>query len=168
MKSIIVLLALLVGAITANAQEHVRFTIKNAGMSIEGSFTNFKSALSYDKANPANSSFSTEIQVKSVNTGITMRGNHLKKADFFDLDKYPTIKFASTSVVAAGANTLKVSGNLTIKNVTKPVVLTVKVSEKDGKTTFSATTTLNRNTYGVGGSSWTMADDLTVNIKAVK
>jgi polyisoprenoid-binding protein YceI len=168
MKSIIVLLALLVGAITANAQEHVRFTIKNAGMSIEGSFTNFKSALSYDKADPANSSFSTEIQVKSINTGITMRDNHLKKADFFDLDKYPTIKFASTSVVAAGANTLKVSGNLTIKNVTKPVVLTVKVSEKDGKTTFSATTTLNRNTYGVGGSSWTMADDLTVNIKAVK
>ena len=150
-----------------SAQEYVRFSIKNAGMTIEGGFNTFKSVISYDKKVPENSSFMTEIQVKSINTGITMRDNHLKKADFFDAVKYSTITFVSTNIAAAGANTLKVSGNLTIKNITKPIILTVKTSEKDGKTTFVATTTLNRNTYGVGGSSWTMADDLTVSIKAV-
>lgn len=169
MKINLLLLAFFIGAISStNAQEHIKFNIKNAGISVEGSFSAFKSKVAYDKHNPGSSSFSTEIQVKSISTGVTMRDSHLKKEDFFDLAKYSTIKFVSTSVSTVSANTLKIAGNLTIKNVTKPIILTVKISEKDGKTTFTTSTTLNRNTYNVGGSSWTMADELTVNIKATQ
>ncbi len=171
MKSIIglfsIVVLLLLHTTTLHAQDYVKFTIKNAGISVDGSFKTFKNTIRYDKNNPANSSFATEIQAKSVNTGMNMRDDHLRKPDFFDIAQFSSIKFVSTSVASAGAGILKVSGNLTIKNVTKPIVLTVKVTEANGKTTFTSSVSINRLTYHVGESSWTMADDLTISLKAV-
>jgi polyisoprenoid-binding protein YceI len=149
---------------TASAQ----FAIKNAGVRVEGSFKHVSTTIVYDKINPSNSRFSGEIKTTSISTGIVMRDNHLRKSDFFDASKYPTIKFVSTSVTASSANVLKVTGNLTIKDVTQNVTIIVKVSEQGGKTTFSGTATLNRMTYNVGGSSWIMSDEVTLEIKAVQ
>ncbi len=152
-----------------NAQTaSVNFAIKNAGIRVDGSFKQVTSTIVYDKKNPSNSKFSAEITANSVNTGMDMRDNHLRKDDFFDVAKYPTIKFVSTSVVSVGANALKVTGNLTVKGVTKSVTIAVKVTEQGGKTTFKGTASINRLAYTVGASSWTMADDVTLDIKAVQ
>jgi polyisoprenoid-binding protein YceI len=146
----------------------LRFTIKNGGIDVDGSFTKVNTTIKYDRAEPSRSSFSAEAFVSSINTGIAMRDNHLRKPDFFDALKYPKISFVSTNVAVVSPNTLQVTGNLTIKGVTKKVVLAVKVVEKAGKMVFSTTITINRNDYGVGGSSWVMADNVLINVKTTE
>ena len=96
----------------------VSFAIKNAGFTVNGFFETFKSQIVYDAANPSASIFSGEIDVKSINTDNTMRDNHLRKEDYFDVAKFPKIKFSSTSVTQLSEGKLKVTGNLTIKDVT--------------------------------------------------
>lgn len=140
----------------------VTFKIKNAGMTVDGSFGKFNSTIVYNKTNPEKSKFEGKIEATSINTGINMRDNHLRKAEYFDVEKYPSITFKSTSVKSLGANKLEVLGNLTIKKTTKSVKLMVDVKSVSGKNVFSTSLKINRRDYGVGGSSWTLADELTV------
>ena len=95
----------------------------------------------------------------------------LQAADFFDAAKYPTITFKSTKVQAVGANKYKITGDLTIKNVTKPVVLDA-VLNKQGEHPmtkvqsigFNATTSFDRSAFGVGAYVPNVGDKITVNI----
>jgi polyisoprenoid-binding protein YceI len=143
----------------------VTFKIKNAGMTVDGAFEKFTSTIVYNKANPEKSSFKGTIEATSINTGINMRDNHLRKAEYFDVANYPNITFSSTSVKKLSDNKLEVTGNLTIKKTTKSVKLVVEVKTVSGKNIFSTSIGLNRRDYGVGGSSWTLADNLTVYLE---
>jgi polyisoprenoid-binding protein YceI len=113
-----------------------------------------------------------------VDTGQSARDNHLKTDAFFDVTKFPTATFASTSVAKDGSN-LKVSGNLTLHGVTKPVVLTVEgptgpVQGMDHKphAGFSASTTISRTAFGIGTNfpAAAVSDDvnLTLDLDVVK
>lgn len=151
-----------------STKSSVTFKIKNAGMTVDGSFNKFTPTIFYNKLHPEQSVFEGKIDVKSINTGISMRDNHLQKAEYFDADKYPSITFKSTSVKSLGANKLEVTGNLTIKKTTKSVKLTVETKSVSSKNVFSTSLKLNRRDYGVGGSSWTLADDLTIFLEIVE
>jgi polyisoprenoid-binding protein YceI len=110
--------------------------------------------------NPLDSSVEATIDVASVTSGDAGRDEHLLSADFFDLERYPTITFRSTGVVAAGEGTYKLTGELTIKNVTRPVTLdleylgTVDSPFGDTRAGFSAGTEINRKDWGL---NWNLA-----------
>jgi polyisoprenoid-binding protein YceI len=105
----------------------------------------------------AKSSVTATIDVSTIDTGVAARDTHLKTPDFFDVAKFPTATFTSTSVVKHG-NGLTVTGNFTLHGVTKSVVLEVEgpsgpAPGMDHKphSGFTATTTLNRTDFGIGG-----------------
>jgi polyisoprenoid-binding protein YceI len=110
--------------------------------------------------NPLDSSVEATIDVASVNSGEPGRDEHLLSADFFDVEHYPTITFRSTKVVAAGDGEYKLTGELTIKDVTRPVTLdleylgTVNSPFGDTRAGFSASTEINRKDWGL---NWNMA-----------
>jgi polyisoprenoid-binding protein YceI len=95
-----------------------------------------------------------------TSTGLEQRDNHLRSPDFLDIEKYPTITFKSTSVQPQGSDRAKVTGDLTIRDVTRPVVLDVELlgEEKspfgDSRIGFTATTKVNREDFGL---TWNMA-----------
>lgn len=102
------------------------FNIKHMGISfVQGRFVKFDGNITTPKADLTGASINFTVDVNSVDTDVEARNNHLKTADFFDAAKFPQMTFKSTSVKKAKNNTYVVSGNLTIKDVTKPIVVTM-------------------------------------------
>jgi polyisoprenoid-binding protein YceI len=106
------------------AHSHVKFTITHLAVSdVDGTFKDFDASIVAAKPDFSDAKYSFTANTASVSTDNERRDGHLKSADFFDVAKYPTLTFVSTSVAAAGTNKYKVTGNLTLNGVTKPVVL---------------------------------------------
>ena len=134
----------------------VGFAAKHAMVTtVRGSFHDFTSAAHLDEDNPANSSVRIEIQTASIDTGNGQRDEHLRNGDFLEVEKYPTITFVSTKVEQTDGNTYAVTGDLTIKDVTKPVTVNF---EKTGaaddpwgnfRVGFEGKTVINRKDWGV-------------------
>lgn len=145
--------------------EYVQFHVKNAGITVDGTFTDFDLNIVYDPANIAASSFSGTIDVKSIDTGIDMRDEHLVGEEYFDASNHPKIVFKSTSIAKLTDGRLKVVGNLTIKATTKVVELIVTPTILNGIQFFSTKLELDRMDYEVGESSWVLSDDVTCELK---
>lgn len=105
----------------------VDFSIRHLVGRTKGRFGDFSGSIGYDAANLAASSFSGTIQVKSIDTGNERRDGHLRNADFFDAENYPTITFESTEVTSTEENTLSVKGKLTMHGTTKEVTLPIEI-----------------------------------------
>jgi polyisoprenoid-binding protein YceI len=135
----------------------VDFSITHMSVSkVHGRFGQVKATIVYNAADVTKSTVTATIGVDTVDTGVDARNAHLKTADFFDTANLPTATFTSTSVTKNG-NKLKVTGNLTLHGVTKPVVLDVEgpvtpVADPKGSlhSGFSATTTIDRTAFGIG------------------
>jgi polyisoprenoid-binding protein YceI len=151
---------------------------------VRGSFKNVTGTIQYDPANPAASSVEATIDTHQfTGTGLEQRDGHLKSPDFLDIEKYPTITFKSTKVAAnADGTQATITGDLTIKDVTKPVSFEVELLGK-GKNFqgeevlgFSGHTKINREDWGLtwnmaletGG--WLVGKEITINleVEAVK
>lgn len=139
------------------AHSEVDFTITHLAISnVHGRFGKVAAKLVYDQADVSKSTVTATIDVGTIDTSEEARNNHLKTPDFFDVAKFPTATFTSTSV-AKGGKGLVVNGNLTLHGVTQPVVLTVEgptgpIQGMDHKqhAGFSATTTISRSAFGIG------------------
>ncbi|CAM3179924.1 YceI family protein [Nocardioides dubius] len=112
------------GSYTVDASHtYIGFQARHAMVTtVRGAFKEFQGNATIDAATPANSSVELTIAVNSVDTGVADRDGHLASADFFDVEQYPTITFRSTSVEADGDD-WAITGDLTIKDVTKPVTI---------------------------------------------
>ncbi len=137
------------------AHSSVNFTIKHMGINlVPGYFQKFDGMLMSDAKDFRDAKVDFRVQTASINTHVEMRDNHLRSADFFEVEKYPEMKFTSTKMVKSG-NDYKLHGNLTIKNVTKPVVFDVMYGgmakdQKGGeKLGFMASATINRLDYNI-------------------
>lgn len=137
------------------AHSMATFKVRHMMSNVSGNFRDFDANINIDRANPANSSVDFTIQATSIDTGNTNRDEHLRTADFFDVAKFPTIAFKSTSVKAKSKTDFDVTGDLTMHGVTKRVTLPVSFlgfgkdprgNEKGG---FEIDTTLNRKDYGI-------------------
>jgi polyisoprenoid-binding protein YceI len=151
----------------------VSFTVTHLGITnVHGRFGKVDATLQWDEADPAKSSVQATIDVTAVDTGVTPRDNDLKSDHFFDVAHFPTASFASTSVEKTGSG-LDVKGNLTLKGVTKPVVLHVNgptgpVNGMDKKPHigFAAKTTVKRSDFGIAAKmpSAMVSDDVQLEI----
>jgi polyisoprenoid-binding protein YceI len=125
---------------------------------VHGQFNAVSGSISFDPAKPENASLEVAIEVAGVYTGIQKRDDHLRSPDFFDAATYPVMTFTSTRVEGGGGDRYTVTGNLTIRGVTRQVVLEAEsrgpvISPFGGETTigFTATTAIDRTDFGV---SW--------------
>jgi polyisoprenoid-binding protein YceI len=140
-----------------SAHSEVDFSIKHLAISnVRGHFGKVDVTINYDEKDVTKSSVQATIDVTGIDTGEAARDNDLKTESFFDVEKFPTATFASTSVAKTSTG-LKVNGNLTLHGVTKPIVLnidgpTASVTGMDKKphVGFSATATINRSDFGIG------------------
>jgi polyisoprenoid-binding protein YceI len=133
------------------------FSVKHMGIStVHGSFRGVSGTIRFEAGNPAAWNVEATIDVNTVDTGVGDRDKHLKSADFFEVEKYPTMTFKSTGVKPEGEGYL-VTGELTLHGVTKPVTLSVEAPGNeqvgmDGKSVhrgFTATTKVNREDFGL-------------------
>jgi polyisoprenoid-binding protein YceI len=145
----------------------IEFVIKNLGFNTKGSFTGLDGKITFDPANPAGSSFDVSIDAASVNTDNGMRDDHLKKESYFYVEKYPRIRFVSTSIAGpdrSGHYTF--SGKLTIRNTTKELSFPFLATPLGDDFIFSGSFTINRKDFGVGGSS-TIGNNCTLNLSVL-
>ncbi len=143
----------------------IEFAVKHLGVSwVKGRFTKVEGKAQFDHDNPAKGSVEASIKTASIWTGDEGRDRHLRSADFFDAEHHPAITFKSTGIEKAGGQEYKISGNLTMRGVTRPVVLVAlflgvrKIPSGEGKEPsvvagVSAKTVLNRHDFNI---SWDM------------
>lgn len=139
-----------------NVHTHVGFSVKHMMVTtVRGQFKSYSGTVNLDPKDFARSTFVGEIDVASIDTGNTDRDNHLRTGDFFDAPNHPKIAFSSTSIEAKSDGEYTVNGSITIRGVTKPIVLDVEFlgTSKNpyGKTVagLSVRGTLNRKDFGV-------------------
>jgi polyisoprenoid-binding protein YceI len=158
------------------AHSEVSFRIRHLVSQVRGSFRDFAVRVETNEANPAASKVSFTIQAASIDTGNADRDKHLRSADFFDVEKFPTITFVSSKIAPKGNNRFDVTGTLTMhgvaKEITLPVEFTGTVKDPWGNTKagFETSTIINRKDFGIvwnraldtGG--FVLGDDVSVNI----
>jgi polyisoprenoid-binding protein YceI len=148
------------------------FSVRHMGIStVRGAFTKVSGKVEYDPADVSKSSLEVTIDAASVDTRVEQRDNHLRSPDFLDVAKYPTITFISKHVEQAGPGKLKIAGDLTIHGTTKRVVLDVEgpsdpIKDPRGGLHMgaSATTTINRQDFGVSGLPLLVGNDISITI----
>jgi len=127
---------------------------------VRGKFAGVDGTLNLDLENPAASFGTFTVDAASLNTGVEQRDGHLRSVDFFDVERYPTVTFASTSVEAKGGPDYQVRGDLTVKDVTRSITFDVEYlglyrsmggAQRAG---FHATAKLNREAFGL---TWNVA-----------
>lgn len=135
---------------------------------VSGTITNMQGIINFDKANLNSSVFDVTVTVNTINTKSEKRDTHLKKEDFFETDKWPTIRFKSTKITDQDS-VFTVIGNLTIKDITKQLVVPFTIIETDSTLTFSGSHVINRIDYNVGVdyNSFMIKDEITVNVICV-
>lgn len=153
--------------IPSDHDSKVHFRIKNFGFNVTGSFSGLQGAIQFDPANLGNCHFLVTVDAKTVNTGIDMRDEHLRKTEYFDVENYPHIRFESVKISPSNkSGTLFIFGKLTIKSVTKDISFPFTATPTDEGYLFSGEFKLNRRDFKVGGGS-TISDNLTVMLEVV-
>jgi polyisoprenoid-binding protein YceI len=166
------------------AHSEIGFDIRHLFSKVHGRFSKFQGTIVFDDKTPANISVDATADAKSIWTDNDKRDEHLRGADFFATDSFPTLTFKSTQVTAAGDKKYKLAGNLTMRGVTRPVVFEgeflgagqVMVGGQNwgGKAGFVATAVVNRQDFGIKynktlDNGGLMLDDkvtLVINIEA--
>jgi len=134
---------------------NVGFQVRHIFTMVSGRFTDYAGAIQVDRARPESSTVELTIQASSIDTSEPRRDQHLRSADFFDVANHPTISFKSTSVKANGKDGFLVTGDLTMRGVTKPVTLPVtllgegKDPSGNEKMGLETTVTINRKDFGL-------------------
>ena len=183
MKSTFIAAALALGATGAFASpekytldpshSQVVFSYNHLGFSTTyGMFSGFEGEIMFDQEDPANSSVSVSMPVMSMFTGWEKREEHFMSEDFFGASEDDLVTFTSTGIEVTGDNTAKITGDLTMNDVTQSVVLDAKLNQsdahpmKDGQpwAGFDATTTLKRSDFGVDKFAPFVSDEVEVLI----
>ncbi len=143
------------------AHSEINFTVRHMMISkVRGQFESFSGTINFDEQNPTNTTVDITVKLNSINTREEQRDNHLRSADFFDVENYPVMTFKSKRVEQISENEGRLVGDLTIRGMTKEVVLDVdyvgQAASPWGTTSagFSASGKINRKDWGL---TWNQA-----------
>jgi polyisoprenoid-binding protein YceI len=142
----------------------ITFTIKNAKLPVQGNFEGLMAKVIFDPNNLKTANFSATILVSTIKTGIDMRDKHLKRAEYFNVEKFPEITLKSNTISFIKGNDYNAKCTLIVKGITKEVDLPFTFVETGNSAVFKGTLNLNRLDYGVGSSSIIMSNNLQVSI----
>jgi polyisoprenoid-binding protein YceI len=157
------------------AHSELSFRVRHLVSRVRGTFTDWEGTITADPANLAGGSVNVEIRTSSITTNHERRDNHLRSDDFFDVEGHPTMTFRSRRVETQGER-IRVQGDLTIRGVTRPVVLegsylgTVPEANGGQRMAFEASTTVNRHDFGVSwnraaeGGGVVLGDQVTIDL----
>jgi polyisoprenoid-binding protein YceI len=147
----------------------VTFRVK-ASVPIQGRFDRWKGALTFSSPDASTGVLAVNIDANSVNTGSGIKDGTLRSGQFFDAQNHPAITFRSTKVAQTGPETFSVTGNLTIRGISKPETVVLKTTRHGSGGQISGTMTFNRRDFGMNGGVplVRIADsvDVIVNLKA--
>jgi len=149
----------------------VTFTWDHGGglSRMNGKFMNAVGTVVLDEAAPATSKVEVSFAIDGINTGVPALDSHLKTPDFFDAAQFPTATFKSTKVELTGDKTAKVTGDLTLHGVTKPVTLDVtlnKITDDKKKAGFNAKGTIKRSDFGISRYIPAVSDEIDLEISS--
>jgi len=138
------------------AHSRIGFVARHAMVTkVRGTFNEFEGGGYFDVAAPGKSHLELSIKAASITTGNGDRDAHLRSNDFFDMDNYPEIRFVSTSVESVSPTSYRITGDLTVKGVTKPVTFDLEFTGSavdpfgNNRIGFEGATTINRKDWGV-------------------
>ena len=175
MKQLLLLL-LLHTIYTANAQElkpndaesEINFTINNFGLSTKGSLKGLAGTIFWNNKSINTCVFTISVNAATVNTNITSRDNHLKKAEYFNVAKFPTIYINSTKIISLNnSNSFEMEANLTLKGVTKKIRFPFTAIAQTNGVLFNGKLEIDRKDYGVGGSSLSLSNTVKINMNVI-
>jgi polyisoprenoid-binding protein YceI len=158
------------------SHSEVAFQVRHLLSRVRGRFSEFAGTITFDPARPEAASVNVQIQSASIDTSEPKRDAHLKSDDFFAAATFPTLSFLSTGVVSKGKNQFAVEGDLTIRDITRRIVLPVSFlgSARDPwgneKVAFEAEITINRKEYGLNWNAaletggFLVGDDVKVSL----
>lgn len=134
------------------------FTVTHLGIAdVSGTFNDFDVTVKSSRSDFSDASFELTARTASIDTRVEARNNHLKSPDFFDVEKYPTLDFKSTSIKKAGKNKYKLTGNLSLHGITNQVTMdllyrgtTVNAMSKKQTAGFQLTGKIKRSDFNVG------------------
>lgn len=160
------------------AHSEVNFAVRHMMISkVRGQFEKFDGTVEFDEDKPENTRVDVQIEAASINTREEQRDKHLRSPDFFNVQKYPYLAFKSKKVERTSRNQARLTGDLTIRDVTREVVLemqfagTAKSPMGTTSAGFSAQTTLNREDWGLNWNvaletgGWLVGKDIEVDIE---
>lgn len=140
----------------------IDFTVKGIFGTVHGSFSGLQASIQFSEKDLSASSMSASVEAKSVNTGNGLRNSDLRnKEEWFNTEKYPRINFKSKKFEKT-AQGYKVSGDLTIKGITKPVEIPFTFAEKDGSGVFKGQFTIPRLEFNLGKPGGTVGEIITI------
>ncbi len=179
-RTLIVLAGLSIAA-TLNAQDvykidavhsQIGFKIRHLVAKSSGRFTKFEGAITVDAKDMAKSKVEVTIEAASINTDNEARDKHLRSADFFDVEKFPTVTFKSTAVKEVEKGKLQVTGDLTMHGVTKSITFPItnagtRAGMKPGSVVagfIDGTVKINRNDFGIKTYPGVLGDDVDISL----
>jgi len=148
-----------------DAGSKVHFVIKNFGISVGGDFTGLKGFIEFEAANVTAAVINVTADAATVNTDNNKRDEHLKKDDYFDVAKYPTIHIVSSKIEKGSSiNAYLFSGNLTIKGVTKPLKFPFTATKSGTGYLFAGNFDISRRDFNVGGGTFPLSENVKVSL----
>ncbi len=136
------------------AKSHLGFIGKQGDTVFKGSFKSFKADIDFDPDHPETGKISATVDTASASTGDGERDGMLPKSDWFDTAKFPQAQFASTKITKAGTDAYRVDGTLTIKGITKPVILIFRLTQEGDHWRVQGNTALVRTDFHIGEGQW--------------
>jgi polyisoprenoid-binding protein YceI len=158
------------------AHSEAIFQVRHLLSKVRGRFSDFEGAIEFDEETPENSTVAFTVHTNSIDTNQPDRDTHLRSADFFSVEEFPTLTFRSTKITRRGENKYDVTGELTMRGVTRTVVIPVEYLGKakdpwgNEKLAFEGEVTLNRKDYGLNWNAaleaggFLVGDEVRVNI----
>ncbi|MFL6698691.1 MAG: YceI family protein [Vitreoscilla sp.] len=151
------------------AQSQITFAIKEMGVPVEGRFGKWTADIAFDPKKPETGKVAFTIVTASASFGAPETDAEVPKTEWFNVAKFPNATFASTAIKAKGGGKFDVAGKLTVKGITKDVVVPIALTQAGPTTTATGAFTIKRNDFHVGEGEWTdtsqLADDVAVKFK---
>lgn len=145
----------------------VQFTIKNMGLNVNGTMNITAIQFNQPSSDPKTWSIQGSADPATISTGIDLRDKHLKKSDYFNVVQYPFIRLQSTAIKSKGKNAYEGIFTLTLKDITKTVIIPFYISKQNHTSNIEGEFMINRLEFKLGEESSILADKVKIKVSAV-